>query len=239
MTGHHDEEVEAFAAEVEAIFRRHRHQEDLLPPFETLIVFAADVQLNCRLYLRDKDGYRRPIRVAEDMEALAEHLREAALLAEKLEAYGMQLIHAASHRQSPAEDVDPAAIPVGLARLARDVTAAGALAHDLVRSGSRHREGPADRGGPTPDEPLRRLVRRLAVSFQHYLRIKPGYTSRPEDGTASSLFDEVVRYGFRRFTPVDVPLRDGVITMETRGFLAVDDDTAFYGLPAGDRDMDD
>ena len=245
MTGHHDEDVEAFAAQIEAMLKKRRHLDNQLPPFETLIVFAADVQLACRLYLRDKDKYLRPSLVAKKMASLANHLRKAAALAELLGPNGMLLIHAASHAQSSAEDADPDTIPVGLARLSRDVDAAVELASDRVRSGSRHREGHADRGGPTPNEPLRQLVRRLAVAFNYYLKIRPRHVANPDNGKAVSLFDEFAENAFVHFCPDEDSEHRGVFIMETRRIVkfwdlfVADCDATFYGLPAGDRDMND
>jgi hypothetical protein len=232
--------IEDFAAKIEAMLdKRHIEVDD--ERREVLIFLATATELNCRLYWRAREKYQRPSHIADDMKELASLLQQAAEVAENIDPRGILMIYSASKTERPIDDLDPDAIPVCLARLARDVEAAVTVAHDMVRSGSKHREGPPDRGGPTADEPLRLLVRRLGTEFELHLQISPTNTVNTKDGASVSLFDEFVRRAFVHFSPGEEPIPNSAIEKETRRFIATRNDTVLcdvhevYGLPTPDQ----
>lgn len=237
MTNDRAASIEAFATEIEALLdKRGVNVDDDVR--ETLLSLAADAELNCRLYWRDKERYHRPSEVARRMNGMASQLEKAAATIDELGPNAIVLIHAASHSELPAENIDPHKIIVGLRRLARDTRAGAVLATKKVRSESIHREDRADRGGRTANEPLRQLIRSLAFAFNHYLQIRPTNVVNAQDGASVSLFDEFARRAFRAFSPSDGgPTQNAAIEKETRRIVSswddieLDEDGEFHGLP--------
>jgi hypothetical protein len=164
------------------------------PPRRSLEELAAAAKRLTPLVLGQRPPLRRSL-VAKKLATLSNNLARAAKAAAELGEEGLSQVLLASETNRPVELSET----LGLLAYLQDLAMWSDRAADTAKLMSDSAKD--NKGGPTPEVRLRRLVTILADRYHSLLGIKPSHTVNPESGLGHSTFDLFIKETLRTFAP--------------------------------------